>query len=221
MRQKDSEEIKLQAIEDAFVMRVKVCSKDRKLEYSCRELGNRQKEQIPARQNANDPFPFRSPTFGNPLNHRCKEVSSFPQLSAIDKIFSHMSMIVIKQEHAAELLKSLQKHGKSCYIQFKFQDYGFNIAKYTAVMYHNDSFEQILDIFNRHPEDFSFENKKVLVIYITDYLKIQMPDKLNSKDLENAILWLRKQFPTQGLQYFHLSKPKEQQQQQQQQQQPQ
>lgn len=37
-----------------------------------------------------------------------------------------------------------------------------------------------------------------------------MPDKLNSKDLENAILWLRKQFPTQGLKYYNLKKSKEQ-----------
>jgi thiamine biosynthesis lipoprotein ApbE len=80
-------------------------------------------------------------------------------------------MIVVKEQNINKIDAILKDEGFDIFIKPVFQEYRFGIAKYTAALFHNEAFSEILQFFINCKE-LVFDGKRVLSIFITDYLKI-------------------------------------------------
>jgi hypothetical protein len=100
----------------------------------------------------------------------------------------------------------LQRKNIRCTIESKFQEYKFGLSKFTSALYHNCPYSDILKHLTNNSE-LIFDEKKVLALFITEYLKIDDGVKFTKKDIQNAALWLKKEFPSEELKYFeHTNK---------------
>lgn len=90
----------------------------------------------------------------------------------------------------------------------KFQEYKFKTASNTAILYHNQRFEEVLHKVSNRTE-FEFEGKHLLVVSVTNYLRLEDYNENTQVDYEellNASLWLKREFPSEDLQCYELRK---------------
>ncbi len=86
-------------------------------------------------------------------------------------------------------------------MEVRFTDYKLKSAINTAILYHDCRLEELVRLF-RLNLDFCFEDKTVLPIYITKYLKIEQPDNFNMGGMQTAANWLKAEFPDERLRLF-------------------
>jgi hypothetical protein len=112
-------------------------------------------------------------------------------------------MLICRQKYLKSIKERLQAKGVRCEIEVRFAQYKFKSAANTAVLYHDCKLDDLVRLF-RFSSEFTFEDKLVLPIYITDYIRIEQADGFNLKDVESAAEWLRLEFPHEKLRLYEF-----------------
>jgi hypothetical protein len=91
----------------------------------------------------------------------------------------------------------LAKKGIECEIVMPFRESKLKGAAQSAVLYHNNTFDELLNIVSYNKE-FEFGGRYLLIILITPFLKLTDRSKKNAmseEDFRSLSTWLRNQFP--------------------------
>jgi hypothetical protein len=99
-------------------------------------------------------------------------------------------MIICKAKYLKTIKERLQEKGVRCEVEIRFVDYKFKSAINTAILYHDCRLEELVRIF-RQNLDFCFEDKMVLPIYVTKYVKMEQADSFKLSDVQAASNWLK------------------------------
>lgn len=82
-----------------------------------------------------------------------------------------MTMLICKKSDIPTILDRLKKKGLDCHIEIKYAKYKFRAASNSAILYHNERFDKLLEKVAYQPE-FKFGEKFILLILITKFIRL-------------------------------------------------
>jgi hypothetical protein len=98
------------------------------------------------------------------------------------------------------------KHSISVCIKTPFENLKLKGAIHSGILYHNNRFDELLSVINFNP-DFQFSGRYLLVIPITEFIKLTDRNKKNVMSrqyFDSLVGWLRKDYPSENLKMWEF-----------------
>lgn len=85
--------------------------------------------------------------------------------------YKYVSIVVAKEVHHDNIRKMLKKYNIDALVKAPLSHITLKGASHSGILYHNVHFDDIANVVS-YNNDFKFEGRYLLIIYITDYLKL-------------------------------------------------
>ena len=118
-----------------------------------------------------------------------------------EKIYKYASVAVTKKQDVETIRGKLKKYGVDCIITTPFETLKLKGAANSSIIYHNNRFEELLSIVSNN-KDFEFGGRYLLIISITDYIKLTERNQRNimsETDFKSLEVWLHRYYPSERL----------------------
>lgn len=115
--------------------------------------------------------------------------------------YKYVSIVVAKEGYYEQIKKMLKKYNIEVAIRAPLKEVGLKGAQLSGILYHNVPFEDMANVVS-YNNDFKFDNRYLLIIFITDFIKLNdrtLTNSLSETDFNSLSDWLKKQYPNETL----------------------